>query len=271
MFVAQQRGFAKVEPMPNRAVSRLVTSAFSEDVVIKAAREARTDLGAEVSCALVFFSPGYVEHLEEFLELIRVYGRVPLLLGCTGSGLIGTRHEAEDQAGFSLLLLSLPKTRLHVLEFSQKDVEESAGPAAWRAKAGVSVEEVNAWITLVHPAQLDAERWLAEWNQAYPGVPTLGGLASGNEEGMVVCRDGGIVAGDALALGFSGGLRVQTIVSQGCRPIGEPLTITGARQNLLLTLGLQTGLRRPQHRFQRLDQAGEGSRAQQPLCRGGDE
>ena len=54
---------------------------------------------------------------------------------------------------------------------------------------------------------------------------------------MVLCRDGHAISGDGLALGLRGGVAVRTIVSQGCRPIGEPLTITGARQNLLITLG----------------------------------
>ncbi len=58
--------------MPNRAASRLVLSEFSEEIVISAAREARAELGAEASCALVFFSSDYGEVLEEFLELIRV-------------------------------------------------------------------------------------------------------------------------------------------------------------------------------------------------------
>lgn len=223
--------------MGNRAASRLVLSEYSEEVVTKAARQTRAELGAEVSCAVVFFSSDYTEHLEDFLELIRVYGQAPLLLGCTGAGFIGTRHEAEDQSGFSLLLLSLPATRLHVFEFSQKEVEESTGPAFWQMETGVNAEDVNAWIALTHPGQLNAERWLAEWNLAYPGVPVLGGLASGGQDSIVLCRDGKMIAGDALALGFSGGLRVQTIVSQGCRPIGEPLTITGAKQNLLLSLG----------------------------------
>ena len=223
--------------MGNRAASRLVLSEFSEDTVTKAARQTRAELGADANCGIVFFSPDYAEHLEDFLELLRVYGQTPLLLGCTGAGLIGTRHEAEDQSGFSLLLLSMPKTKLHVFEFSQRDVEAASGPGFWQMETGVNADEVDAWIALTHPTRLNCERWLADWNLAYPGVPTLGGLASGAQEDMVLCRDGGIITGDALALGFSGGLRVQTIVSQGCRPIGEPLTITGAKQNLLLSLG----------------------------------
>lgn len=223
--------------MPNRAASRLVLSRFSEEMVIQAARQTHLELGAEVSCAFVFFSSDYAEHLEDFLELVRVYGKTRLLIGCTGSGLIGTRHEAEDQSGFSLLLLSLPDTEVHVHEFSAQDVEQSTGPAFWQMETGVQPEQVNAWIVLVQPAQFDVERWLTEWNVAFPGVPTLGGLASGDGDQIILCRDGHLARGDALAVGLSGGVRIETIVSQGCRPIGEPLTITGAKQNLLLSLG----------------------------------
>ena len=116
-------------------------------------------------------------------------------------------------------------------------MDESTGPAYWQMESGVDADGVDAWIVLANPLRLDAERWLSEWNLAFPGVPSLGGLASGDQENIVICRDGRAISGDAVALGLSGGVQVRTIVSQGCRPIGEPLTITGARQNLLLSLG----------------------------------
>ena len=226
--------------MANRAVSRLVLAEFSEETVIAAAREARAQLDAEVSLGVVYFSPGYAEPLEEFLELLRVYGRIPLLVGCSGAGIIGTGKEVEDRAGFSLLLLSLPRTKLHVAEFTLNDLDEAGGPDFWRARAGCAADAVSGWVVFTHPsaARFDTERWLLEWNRAYPGVPVLGGIASGSEDNTVVCHDGHVVAGGAVALGFSGGVALRTLVSQGCRPIGEPLTITGVKQqNLLLSLG----------------------------------
>ncbi len=223
--------------MQNRAVSRLVLAEFSEQAVIEAARSLRAELGAEVSCAVVFFSSDYIPHLDDFLELVRVYGKVPLLLGGSGEGLIGRQTEAEDRSGFSLLLLSLPQTKLRVFEFSQRQVEESSGPGYWHMESGIDTEDVDAWIVLTNPLRLDTDHWLNEWNLAYPGIPTLGGLASGSEEEIVLCRDGAVISGDGLALGLSGGVKVRTIVSQGCRPIGEPLTITGAKGRQLLSLG----------------------------------
>jgi small ligand-binding sensory domain FIST len=223
--------------MPNRACARLFLGEFNEESVTQVAREARAELGAEVTCAVVFFSPDYTANLADFLELVRVYGQASLLLGCSAGGLVGPGAEAENQAGFSLLLLSLPRTRVQVCEFSQAQVEAGSGPAFWHLESGVGTEEVDGWIVLTNPVRFDAERWLAEWNQAYPGVPAIGGMASGEAEQIVLCRDGRIIDGDCLALSLSGGLSLRAIVSQGCRPIGEPLTITGAKEKWLLTLG----------------------------------
>jgi small ligand-binding sensory domain FIST len=68
-------------------------------------------------------------------------------------------------------------------------------------------------------------------------VPCLGGLASttrGDE--FFVFQDRHIVR-SAVAIGFRGGVQIETVVSQGCRPIGEPLTITGVEQNVIHSLG----------------------------------
>lgn len=223
--------------MPNRAASSLVLSPFSEQSVVQAAREVRAKLGAEAHCALVFFSPEYADHLPEFLELIRVYGQVANVLGCSGAGLVGEGSEVEGPVGFSILLLHLPHTVLHSLELRPGQVEEAEEPSDWHMATGLGPNAVDAWMVLAHPMRLDVERWLGTWNPAYPGVPVLGGLASGGESNIVLCRDGNVVESDAVLLGLKGGVAFRTIVSQGCRPIGEPLTITGARQNLLLTLG----------------------------------
>ncbi len=221
----------------NRAASRLETGPFREEQVRAAAAAAREELGAEVSVGWVFVTSDYAPHLAEFLELVRIHGRVPLLLGGSAAGIIGTGREEEDQPGFSLLLLHLPATRLTPFAFTQAQLEESSGPAFWHMESGV--EEADAWIVLAHPARLAVDRWLTQWDAAYAGVPTIGGLVSGGEsaDDLFLLRDGEKIAADGLALALRGGVRVAPIVSQGCQPIGEPLTVTSAQRNLVLTLG----------------------------------
>ena len=76
--------------MPNSAASRLVLSAYSESVVAEAARSVLHEVGGRVSCAFVFCSADYRAQLGEFLEVLQVHGHIPLIVGSSGGGLVGT-------------------------------------------------------------------------------------------------------------------------------------------------------------------------------------
>ena len=218
-----------------RAVSRLILHRFDEARVRTAAEEMRAELGGAPTLALAFLSAGYASHLAEFQEIVAVHGHAATLCGCTGSGLIGTGREAEMSEGFSLLFLRLPGARVRALPLSQADVETSSGDAFWRERAGVSPA---AWLALANPFRFDADTWLREWNSAFPGAPVLGGLAGGprGDEDVTVFGPTIGETSDALAIALDG-VRIETVVSQGCRPIGEALPVTRADEHLLFELG----------------------------------
>jgi small ligand-binding sensory domain FIST len=91
---------------------------------------------------------------------------------------------------------------------------------------------------LANPFRFDADTWLREWNSAFRGTPVLGGLASGpqGEEDVTVFGPTIGQTSDALAIALDG-VRIETVVSQGCRPIGEALPVTRADEHLLFELG----------------------------------
>jgi small ligand-binding sensory domain FIST len=94
----------------------------------------------------------------------------------------------------------------------------------------------NGWIVLANPFAFDIETWLRRWNRQFPGIPTLGGLASGgSEEDTIVFINERIV--EAAALPLVGRTGLVPVISQGCRPIGEPLTVTRADHNIIYALG----------------------------------
>ncbi len=213
--------------MENTAASRIVLGTYSERLVADAARQTLRDIGGRVSCAIVFVTSDWEPHLEDFLELVQVHGHVPMIIGGSASGLIGTNTEIEGGSGFSLLFLHLPETKLTPL------VIDEAGE--WPR---VSTRP-DAWIVLAHPGELALDDWLTDWNEAFPGIPCLGGLASGGStvEDIFLFRDHQRLRAGGVALGLSGGVRVVPVVSQGCKPIGEPLTITGVDENMLQSVG----------------------------------
>jgi small ligand-binding sensory domain FIST len=79
---------------------------------------------------------------------------------------------------------------------------------------------------------------MAALDQTFPGVPVCGGMASGSMQpgsNALVVGDRAVTTG-AVGVALAGDLAVDLIVSQGCRPIGEPLTVTAVHRNLILTL-----------------------------------
>ena len=224
--------------MPNFAASRLVTGPFDEGVIRETAVQLRQQLSGKPTFGLVFVTPDYAEKANDLLELVRVYGHVPTLIGCSGTGLVGRAQEQEEGSGFSLMLVSVPGGRANSFSFSQDTVESSSGPAFWHQRTGLKPADVKAWLVFLNPFSLNVEIWLKQWNQAYPHVPVFGGMAGGvpgDPEAWVFCDDRVVPGGVAIAL--QGDIAVHSVVSQGCKPIGEPLTVTHAEKNVLLTLG----------------------------------
>jgi small ligand-binding sensory domain FIST len=224
--------------MPNYAASRLVTGPFDEAVIRDTAQQLRDQLNGKPTFGLVFVTPDYADKANDLLELVRVYGHVPTVIGCSGTGMVGRSQEQEEGSGFTLMLLSLPGAKSTSISFTQDMVEGASGPEFWYQNTGLKPADVKAWLVFLNPFSLNVEMWLKQWNQAYPHVPVFGGMAggiSGEPEAWVFCDDRVVPGGVAIAL--QGDVAVRAVVSQGCKPIGEPLTVTHAERNVLLTLG----------------------------------
>jgi small ligand-binding sensory domain FIST len=90
-----------------------------------------------------------------------------------------------------------------------------------------------------NPLRLNAAMLLEDLNRRHPGLAVFGGLAGGSwEPGELFLLHDGMDATDAAGLLVSiGGLTVRGIVSQGCQPIGEPLTITRVQDDMVYAVG----------------------------------
>ncbi len=226
-------------PESNRAHSRILLSAYDEEAVRGLVEECRERVGGKVSLAFAFVSSDWAPHLDDFLEVVQVHGHVPRIVGSSCDGFIGTGEENENVSGCALLFLHLPDTEISFASFGAREVENAKGGDYWPSVTGVEAEGMAGWIVLSNPLTLDTETWLKTWNAGYPGVPCFGGLASGgrSEAEVFILREDGIKETGALAVGFRGGVVLQGVISQGCRPIGSPYTITAVNENVLFGIG----------------------------------
>lgn len=196
-------------------------------------KAARVDLG------LVFMTPEYFEIAPQVLEMLRVHAQVPLLVGCSSGSLIAGAREIEDEPGLALGLYSLPGAKLKAARFTQEQIEESSGPAYWHHENAVTPEETNGWLCFADPFHLDCENWLRAWNEAYPKLPILGGLASGNNSDpqTQIYLDGEVFESGGVGISIGGDIAPASVISQGCAPIGETWTITKAERNIIREIG----------------------------------
>jgi small ligand-binding sensory domain FIST len=85
---------------------------------------------------------------------------------------------------------------------------------------------------------VDVERCLQGLDYAYPHSVKIGGLASGGEgTGQTgLFMNGHRYRSGIVGVGISGGIEIDTIVAQGCKPIGSPFSITRCDRNLLIEI-----------------------------------
>ena len=209
---------------------------MNEDGLADWARRLRARLPAKaVSLGLVFMSPKFFPHAAQVLEILRVHARIPLLVGCSGGGLVANAEELEGASGLVLALYSLPGATLKGVRFTQEQVAAADGKNFWPVETGVARDQVNGWLAFVDSFHLDGERWLRSWNQNYSAVPVYGGLASGNftEPLAQLYLDGEVFEDGGVALAVGGDVALAGMISQGCTPIGESWTLTRVEQNLI--------------------------------------
>jgi small ligand-binding sensory domain FIST len=230
-----------------------------EDGVAEVTAAVRRAIGpAPVDLALVFVSPHFAARYAELPERIGDALACRALVGCSAGGVIGGGHEVEQRPGLSLTAATLPDVQLETFALDAEALPDAdAPPAAWRAALGVSAATERHFILLADPFSFPAELLIAGLDYACPESPKVGGLASGAARpgGNALFLDRRVLDHGAVGVALSGNVVIDTVVAQGCRPIGQPLHVTRCDRNVLHELDGKSPLRVLQELAARLSAA----------------
>lgn len=193
----------------------------------------RTDL------ALIFFHPHFVPHAEALAEQLRINLAAAHLVGCTGEGVIGLDAELEHQPAIALLAAELPGVAVTPFRMTAADLEAGNDPHAWQRQLGIALEKRANLLLFADPFTIPSVPLVQSLSEAFPQTLLIGGLASGAQQAGEnrLILDETVSEDGAVGVALNGKLRVRAVVSQGCRPIGEPFTITRADKNMLFEMG----------------------------------
>jgi small ligand-binding sensory domain FIST len=183
--------------------------------------------GAPAALVCLFVSAHHGADGLSIAERVRRELPGALLLGCTARSVLGAGRELEEAPGVAALAASLPGVTLHPFELGDASAPpDLPGP-----------EDAHV-ILLVDPFGADLEAWVPALDARFPRGAKIGGVASGAAQpgrNLLFLGEGAARAG-AVGVVLSGDVAVDTVVAQGCRPVGPPLFVTGARENVLYEL-----------------------------------
>jgi small ligand-binding sensory domain FIST len=217
-------------------------------------------VGEEPDLLAVFASPDHLGAFGDIATALDQLCRPAVLVGCAASGIVGGPHEIEEGPAIAALGGRLPATRLTPVALDFLDTPDGPTVLGWPdgsdGEGGTDGVEGPAtgslMVLLADPFSFPTDAFLARLNEAQPGLTVIGGLASaargpGGNRLVVGGRALGEVrerTGGAVGVLLDGGVSVQTIVSQGCRPIGRPYVVTRGERHWIQELGGRPALER---------------------------
>lgn len=244
------------EPLNSmRWASALSTRPFLEAAVEEVVSQAQTILQASADLGFVFISSAFASEYSRLLPLLR--DRLPgvSIVGCSGGGIVGMTQrgkarEVEEEPAISLTLAHLPDVQIQPFYVSASDLPDlDSPPDTWTELIGVSPAESPNFVLLADLPRVND--LLQGLDFAYPGAAKVGGLAS---SGMLGSGATGLFCNDrfyregAVGVALSGNIVLDTIVAQGCRPIGQPYWVTEGDRNILLAMQEDDGSGLPSDR-----------------------
>lgn len=214
--------------------SSISKSEFTARAIDAVVADMRNHLDA-IDVAFVFFTEQHRQRIRELVPQLNA----KVLIGCSAEGVIGPNLEIERQPGLAVMAGQMPGVTIDPIHISPDDwreifrtPEEFRRRIAWTEKGCAVIGFGDAWTTPLN-------QFMQALDTLTPKCQLIGGMASAARapgQNMLLHNHDAFVDG-FVGVTLSGPIHVHSLVSQGARPIGQPLVITRGRDNVIEQLG----------------------------------
>ncbi|MGH3090036.1 MAG: FIST signal transduction protein, partial [Rubrobacteraceae bacterium] len=141
----------------------------------------------------------------------------------------------EHSPAVSLVAAHLPDVEMTPFHIAGPLPDLDGPPDAWENLVGVRPEDEPKFILLAEPFSTRSQTLLAGLDYAFPNSPKIGGLASGGTSpGLnTLFFDEEAFSEGAIGVALVGNVVMDTVVAQGCRPVGDLMRVTNCEGNWL--------------------------------------
>ncbi len=207
--------------------------------VVQAFETAAAGLRQPISLIVVFFSSPQASEMSDLIAAkLAEHAPEAVVVGCSAESVIGVRTELESETAASIFLVAgldqPPRT------FRVEYQPTADGPSIF----GLPDELLDGptagsgLILMADPFSFPMDLLMQRVAEEAPGLPILGGYSSGasgpGECGLILNREASCRG--AVGILLPPELHLEPVVSQGCRPIGEPMVVTKVEDEILLSL-----------------------------------
>ena len=207
-------------------------------------------LGTEPDVAAVFASPQHRDAFGDMATAVNRMLRPSVLVGTTAVAVLGGAREVEDAPAVGLWAGRLAARPRPI----RLEATRTPSGIALQGLSASTFEPGDALLLLADPFSLPVDAIIdALAELEVPGrdhetlsVPVVGGLASaaGTPGGNRLVLDDEVMSSGGVGVVLPGGVATTTVVSQGCRPIGDPMIVTRAEGNLVIEIAGRPALDR---------------------------
>ena len=210
-----------------------------QEALEQCAASIREQLGETPHLAVAFVSPHYQQDYDQVGPMLGGLLGAEHTFGCSGGGIIGAGLEVEQRPALSVTAAALPGVDIESFHLDGDRLPDlDAGPDKWTELLGVSEDQDPQFVLLADPFSFPVQNLIMGLDFAYPRAAKIGGLASGAQRpgDNALFLNGAMHGSGAIGLALHGNITVDTVVAQGCRPIGDPMRITSSQRNILAEL-----------------------------------
>jgi len=199
----------------------------------------------------IFATDSHTGMMEDITRAARALLNPRVLVGSTASSILGGAQEIENSPGLAIFAAQLG------VEIEPVRLEAFGGPDGEVLVAGGQglSRGDGTLILLADPYTFPVAEVIEQLNESVPDLRVIGGMASAAQQanGNMLALDDERFRDGAVGVLLPPEVSLVSVVSQGCRPIGEPLVVTRAERNVIYELGGQPALERLMSQISQLD------------------
>lgn len=216
------------------------TTRNTRRAAVEAAARARDQLAGEApSLAVLLASRSHTDKAADVLDAVQNTAGPPALIGCVAQAVVADRHEIEDEPAVAVWLASGLPAETFQLDF----VRAGSGGLLTGYRFDRTAHDLH--LLLPDPYTFPSSLLIEHLNTDLPGTTVVGGVVSGGRgpgNTRLFC-DSNVLTSGLVGVRLPG-VHSIPIVSQGCRPIGQPYIITRADGTVISELAGRPPLHR---------------------------